>query len=79
MRISSQLQVTLQQRITCLMYVQQSCRAKSSTLKLPTRYFFMNSTSSASESDVVSVRGCLLAWLEAGTCTTFLARVCAGV
>lgn len=58
------------------MCVQQSCRANSSTLKLPTRYFYMKSTSSASESDVVSVRGCLLAWLEAGTCTSLPARVC---
>lgn len=76
MNISRQLQVTLQQGSTCLMCVQQSCRANSSTLKLPTRYFYMKSTSSASESDVVSVRGCLLAWQEAGTCTSLPARVC---
>lgn len=44
---SRQLQAALRQGSTRLMCVQQSCRANSSTLKLPTRYFFMKSTSSA--------------------------------
>lgn len=47
MKGSRQLQAALQQGSTWPMGVQQSCRANSSTVKLPTRYFFMEGTSSA--------------------------------